>query len=109
VAKKKQLTKEFPTDMLVEVTKEMAKPRFAESARHDPAGLGRVKPTRDAITHLAYALYLVRGCEHGRDVEDWVKAERELSDRPIGQPQTTRSAHSARPVWLDQSSNRICG
>ena len=109
MVKNKEPTRESARVVLAEVTKEMAKPRFAESARHDPAGLGRVKPTRDAITHLAYALYLVRGCEHGRDVEDWVKAERELSDRPIGQPQTTRSAHSARPVWLDQSSNRICG
>jgi len=109
MAKKTKPTKESATAVLVEVTKEMAKPRFAESARHSRAGLGRVKPTRDAITHLAYALYLVRGGEHGRDVEDWVKAEKELSDKPIGQPETTRATHPPRPVWFDQSSNRICG
>ncbi len=109
MAKNKKLTKESATAVLVEVTKEMAKPRFAESARHSWVELGRVKPTRDAITHLAYARYLVRGCEHGRDVEDWVKAEMELSERPSGQPQTTRVAHPGRPVWFDQCSNRICG
>jgi Protein of unknown function (DUF2934) len=109
MAKNKQPRKESATAVLVEVAKEMAKPRFAESARHSRAGLGRVKPTRDAITHLAYALYVVRGCEHGRDVEDWVKAEEELSDSPIGQPQTIRATHPTRPVWFDKSSNRICG
>jgi hypothetical protein len=106
MAKNHRPTKESDAALLVEVTKEMAKPRFAESARHSQAGLGRVEPTRDAITHLAYALYLLRGCEPGSDVEDWVKAEKELSDRPMGQPQTTSTAHPARPVWFDQSSSR---
>jgi hypothetical protein len=30
------------------------------------------------IARRAYALYLARGCEHGHDVEDWLKAERDL-------------------------------
>ena len=107
MVKNKEPTKESARVVLAEVTKEMAKPRFAESARRSRAGPGRVKPTRDAITHLAYALYLMRGCEHGRDVEDWVKAEKELSDRPIGQSQTTRAAGLASPVWFDKPS--ICG
>jgi hypothetical protein len=58
-------------------------------------------PTKDAITHLAYALYLVRGCEHGSDVEDWIKAEKELSGKPIGQSHTIRVIHPARPVWFE--------
>jgi Protein of unknown function (DUF2934) len=109
MANNKQPTKEAASLLLVEVAKEMSKSRFAKSARHSLAGIERVKPTRDAITHLAYALYLVRGCDHGRDVEDWVKAEKELSDSPIGQPQTIRAAHPARPVWFDKSSSRIRG
>src|ERR1700680_971285 len=68
------------------------------------------EPTKGEITRLAYALYLLRGCEPGRDVEDWVKAEEELREKPIGQPQTTRAAHAAashpRPVWFDKSSHR---
>jgi len=79
MAKNRQSTNESAATVLLEVTKEMAKPRFGESSRHSVIELGRTKPTKDEITHLAYALYLVRGSEHGRDVEDWVKAEKELS------------------------------
>jgi hypothetical protein len=39
---------------------------------------------KDDINHRAYALYLMRGCEQGRDVEDWVRAEKELDDELIG-------------------------
>jgi hypothetical protein len=107
MTKNKQPTRESATAVLVEGTKEMATPSFAESSQHSQTG--RAKPTRDSITHLAYALYLVRGCEHGRDIEDWIRAETELSDKPIGQPQPTRAAHAARPVWFDQTSNPIRG
>ena len=64
------------------------------------------KPTTDEITRLAYALYLLRGYEPGSDVDDWVKAEKELSDGPI-ELQATRTARPKRPVWFDQSSNHI--
>jgi hypothetical protein len=30
------------------------------------------------ITHLAYGLYLERGCEPGKAIEDWLKAETAL-------------------------------
>ncbi|PYR33784.1 MAG: hypothetical protein DMF90_19630 [Acidobacteria bacterium] len=32
---------------------------------------------RDIACH-AFELYGERGCQHGRDVDDWLKAEREL-------------------------------
>jgi len=35
-------------------------------------------PTHDEIEFRAYQMYLERGGEHGRDVEDWLQAEREL-------------------------------
>jgi hypothetical protein len=41
---------------------------------------------KDEINHRAYALYLLRGCEQGRDVEDWVSAEKELSNESVGAP-----------------------
>jgi hypothetical protein len=31
-----------------------------------------------AIAHRAYELFETRGCEHGRDWEDWFRAESEL-------------------------------
>jgi Protein of unknown function (DUF2934) len=37
------------------------------------------EPSREEITRLAYGLYLQRGAEPGKDVEDWVEAEKELS------------------------------
>jgi hypothetical protein len=39
----------------------------------------RREPSKDEISHVAYGLYLQRGCEPGKDVEDWVRAENELS------------------------------
>jgi hypothetical protein len=47
------------------------------------------EPAKDEILHRAYALYLIRGCEQGRDVEDWVNAEKELSDESVGGPAPT--------------------
>lgn len=38
------------------------------------------KPSEIQIQQRAYELFLERGCEHGRDVEDWLEAERELTD-----------------------------
>jgi len=35
-------------------------------------------PTYDQIAQRAYELFLARGGTHGRDVEDWLRAEREL-------------------------------
>lgn len=34
--------------------------------------------TQEQIANRAYELWLKRGCEHGFDVEDWIKAEEEL-------------------------------
>jgi hypothetical protein len=38
--------------------------------------------TAAEIASRAYDLYLARGCEHGHDVEDWLRAERELNAAP---------------------------
>ena len=34
----------------------------------------------DDIARRAYELYEERGCEHGRDFDDWLLAEHELRD-----------------------------
>lgn len=36
---------------------------------------------RETIARRAYELYCGRGCEPGREMEDWLQAERELSDK----------------------------
>jgi len=38
-------------------------------------------PTPDEIAAEAYNIYCERGCEQGRDMEDWLEAERRLSAR----------------------------
>ena len=37
-------------------------------------------PTRDAVALRAYALFQERGCEPGRDVDDWLRAEHEIEE-----------------------------
>jgi hypothetical protein len=56
----------------------------------------RREPSREEIAYLAYELYLQRGGEHGRDIEDWVKAEKALSDEPVAGPAKTRAAQAGR-------------
>jgi hypothetical protein len=50
-------------------------------------------PSADAIAVRAYQLYLERGSEHGRDVEDWLRAERELAAPGIEAAALTRELH----------------
>ena len=52
---------------------------------------GRREPSGEEIARLAHDLYLQRGGEHGKDVEDWVRAEKELSDEPVAGPPKTRA------------------
>lgn len=40
---------------------------------------GRPVPTHDEIAQLAYCLYESRGLQDGHDIEDWLRAEQELS------------------------------
>ena len=34
----------------------------------------------DDVAIRAYEIYCGRGCEHGRDVDDWIEAERQLRE-----------------------------
>jgi len=40
---------------------------------------GGDRPSRDEIARLAYHFYETRGRHDGRDVDDWLSAERELT------------------------------
>lgn len=52
----------------------------------------RREPSGEEIARRAHELYLQRGGEHGKDVEDWVRAEKELSYEPIAVPAKTGAA-----------------
>lgn len=50
----------------------------------NPVARFEATPTHDEIARRAHQLYEARGGEHGRDVEDWLRAERELQQRMRG-------------------------
>jgi len=56
-----------------------------ESSRSEP------DPTPEQIAERAYRRFVERGGEPGRDVEDWLEAERELRwshESPAAEPKT---------------------
>jgi hypothetical protein len=53
----------------------------------------RKEPLKEDVSQRAYQLYVQRGCEPGKDVEDWVRAEEELnSDLVVVGPVKTKAA-----------------
>ena len=50
--------------------------------------------TEDVIAQRAYALYLARGAEDGHDVEDWLRAERELQETSADKTSASPKADS---------------
>jgi hypothetical protein len=49
----------------------------------------------EEIARRAHELYVQRGGEHGKDVDDWVAAEKELTDKPVVGPAITRTAQAS--------------
>ena len=43
----------------------------------------RKELSKEDIARRAYQLYMARGCEPGKDIEDWVRAERELAGEVV--------------------------
>jgi hypothetical protein len=52
----------------------------------------RKEPSREEVACRAYELYLERSSEQGKDVEDWVRAEKELRDKPVAGTVKARAA-----------------
>jgi Protein of unknown function (DUF2934) len=53
---------------------------IAEDQRAITAEVQR-PPTKDEVAQRAYELFVSRGRTDGRDVEDWLEAERQLKQR----------------------------
>ena len=58
------------------------------------------QPSVEEITHRAYGLYLERGGKHGSDVQDWIKAERELNGESVVGQARPKTAQATRN-WLN--------
>jgi len=56
----------------------------------------RKELSKEEIAHRAYELYLQRGGEPGKDLEDWVRAEKELSGQVVPGPVVTKGAQTSR-------------
>jgi hypothetical protein len=55
-----------------------------ENVGMDRGTLSRSRPTQEQIARRAYKLWLERGAEPGHEREDWLRAEKELSERSDG-------------------------
>lgn len=56
-------------------------------------------PTPEEIAVEAHAIYMNRGAEPGRDLADWLEAERRLHQRRVGQ--------TPGPDWRERAANRM--
>jgi hypothetical protein len=56
----------------------------------------RREPSREEVACQAHELYVQRGGEHGKDVEDWVRAEKELRDKPAVGPAQMKATPPSR-------------
>ena len=54
-------------------------PKRAKAKAVATATAMRTAPSQEEIARRAYEIYLARGGEHGHDVEDWQRAEAELT------------------------------
>ncbi len=50
------------------------------------------EPSAEEITRQAHDLYVRRGGEHRKDVENWVAAEKDLTEKSLFGPAKTRAA-----------------
>ena len=57
----------------------------------------RKDKSKEEIARRAHELYVERGRQDGRDLEDWVRAEKELSQDPVAGPGKTKTADRGRP------------
>jgi hypothetical protein len=64
-----------------------AMPRIHTPSGKEPTNVAAAVRSRraaspEAIRARAYEIYLARGAQPGRELEDWAQAERELKARP---------------------------
>ena len=53
----------------------------------------------EEIRRLAYQLYEERGRENGHDIDDWLRAEAELTEAPNGFGDDEKKSVSSRPMF----------
>ena len=51
---------------------------------------------KDGIARRAYEIYVQRGGQNGQDVEDWLRAEKEISGKPANVQEKSRTAATGK-------------
>jgi len=69
----------------------MNKPTERSSLESQPQTVPSA-PTREEIELRAYQIYVERGGAHGQDVDDWLRAERELVEKYAAPAQKAKAA-----------------
>jgi hypothetical protein len=65
----------------------MARNKQKQTSTPDTAAMATApEPGRDLVAMRAYELYLARGAADGRELDDWLTAERELRERQPKRP-----------------------
>ena len=58
------------------------KPIEAATKKESAVAISQPKVvSREKIEQVAYQIWVLRGCQHGYALEDWIRAERELLER----------------------------
>jgi hypothetical protein len=66
----------------------------------EPEMLERREPSEEGIARRAHELDLQRGGAQGKEVEDWVGAEKDLSDKSVVRPLTSAAFYAElRYAW----------
>jgi len=66
-----------------------------------------VKSSSEEVARRAYELFLARGAGHGRDLDDWLQAERQLTEQaPNGRSKDTGAASRRGRTTLTASTKR---
>jgi hypothetical protein len=68
---------------------------------------GKKSPTSDEIQVRAYEIYLERGGTDGRDVEDWLQAERELQHSTTSKSRESSSAVTYTPATRSLKTGKL--
>lgn len=61
------------------ITGQTTTSRTRRRADHAPRPAGSPGHLEEAIARKAYELFLARGGQHGNDLDDWLRAEREVT------------------------------
>ncbi len=69
------------TKRVTTADKKTTAPKRVRSSRSTGDNVVQFTPEHEAIARRAYELFQSRGMSHGRDVDDWLAAERELIQR----------------------------